>query len=271
VYFHRRAFPCRAFILLCAFAPFFFQGGVYGESSSNPFIRGREYYKKGFTDLAKAEFLQDLEDHPKNSVSHFYLGVIALSEGKLEGAVGHLQRAIALDYFVPGGHYALGICLKKMGDYAKAQEVFARAIKIEPEEAKNYFNWGVCLAKLKRYQEGIYAFKRSLSLDWDNAYSHYNLADLFRLTKDYHQAIIHYDVVLRKKPGLSNAHLGKVLTLEALGRKEEALQESLMATKLFPQDPMGYAILARLYGRLGQKDKSVEYFNRYKERRDQTP
>ena len=246
------------FFLLCLFAT----SPACGVES---YTRGKEYYKKGFYDLAQAEFEKDLRVNPKSARSHFYLGILQFSQNHVASAIEHFQQAVALDYYLPGGHYASGICFKKIGDLARAEAAFRKAVKTEPLEAKNYFNWGVCLTRLRRYDEAIYAFKHAISLDRDNTYSYYNLADLYRLTNNYAEAIVHYDVVIRKKPEFSRARFGKGLALYSLGRTEEALLEFLKAAELSPDDPKVYGFVAASYAKLGRQDKAKEYQEYYTE------
>ncbi len=225
----------------------------------SPFSQGKEYHKAGAYALAQAAFEKDLQQNPKNALSHFYLGTIAFFQNDLDAAIGHFQKAVENDFYLPGGHYALGIAQKKKGDFAAAEASFRRAVKVEPDSAKNYFNWGVLLTRLNKDQEALYAFRQAVSLNRDHVYSHYNLADLCRRTGDYHDAIIHYEVVLRKKPAFAEARIGKALALEQVRRKDEALAELLKAVEMAPEEPRPYGFLARLYEDTGQAAKAARY------------
>ncbi len=226
---------------------------------SSTLFKAKQYYKKGATELAVSHFEQALKENPKSAISYYYLGMIAFERGAMDEAITKYQQALAFDYYLSTGHYALGICYKKKGDFEKGALEFQKAVKNEPLIAKNYFNWGVCLTRLRKYDEAIYAFNHALILDGDNPYNHYNLADLNRLTGNYHEAIIHYEVTIRKKPAFAPARMGKGISLDALGRRQEALVEFLEAAELEPKNMAARSLVAATYEKLGQPEKAKHY------------
>lgn len=68
----------------------------------------------------------------------FILAEIEYSLGKLDAAVGHLQRSIEQDPSMDEAHYYLAVIYKESDQYEKAIEHLQKAVEINPDE-KLYF------------------------------------------------------------------------------------------------------------------------------------
>jgi len=69
---------------------------------------------------------------PKSSDEHYYLGVIASNDGRLDEAVEMFDKAVKLDSGSDKALYALASACAMKGDGAAASEHLAKAIELDP-------------------------------------------------------------------------------------------------------------------------------------------
>jgi tetratricopeptide (TPR) repeat protein len=69
-----------------------------------------------------------------------------LSQGGLEEAVGHLNRALTLDAGNAGALNGLGFAHARLGDMPKAIEFWRRAVESDPGQFDALFNLALALA-----------------------------------------------------------------------------------------------------------------------------
>jgi tetratricopeptide (TPR) repeat protein len=180
-------------------------------------------------------FITLLDRHPDDEDGAYMLGRIYYQEGRPDHAIGQFQRVLKLN---PRSYKAwdnLGLCWQANGDTGKAIAHFLQAIKIAEKDNPDY--------------------------DW--AYA--NLADLLVKEGDAEHAFAAAAKAANRNPNSArNFYIG-AKALEKLGKTELCLNWLQRAAALDPNYPEPQYLFARVYQRLGQRDKAEEAREKFKE------
>ncbi len=130
----------------------------------------------------------------------FELGVHAEREGLLPVAVGHYQRALALNDAHPEVHFNLGNALYGMGQVKESLASYRAAVHAAPTFVEAWNNMGILLDEMGDEENAIVAYRRALSIAPDYADAHYNLAESFVKCGKVDEAREHWRAYLRADP-----------------------------------------------------------------------
>ena len=125
-----------------------------------------------------------------------------------------------------------GSLLLNLGETKKSLEANKLAIQFNEKDHTALNNMGMAFAELGNPDNAIKCYKRSLEIDPNNNSANYNLANIYRITRNYKEAIKHYD--------LTNERLSKSNQLECIykdNNKEffnEKLNSLIINDKLQP-------------------------------------
>ncbi len=109
---------------------------------------------------------------------HLLLGDLLESQGEFLEAVGHFQRAVALDP-TPDNYFALGYEFLVHWNWEAAAEVFSAGIELEPGSWRLRIGAGAAALGLTRYEEATTAFLRAVDLDPRQMAGYHLLAQAF--------------------------------------------------------------------------------------------
>jgi tetratricopeptide (TPR) repeat protein len=90
------------------------------------------HHKAGRLDQAEATYREALATSPENIAITHNLGVIAAMRGDFQSAIGHFDRAIAIETRYAPAHCNRGSALQALGRVREAIQSFARVCAIEP-------------------------------------------------------------------------------------------------------------------------------------------
>jgi hypothetical protein len=98
-----------------------------------------------------------------NYLAHNHLGFALFTEGKIEEAIDHYNKAIsirpnAIDYSNRGVTYA------QLGQHQRAIEDYNNAIRLKPDYAVVYYNRGNSYRELGQYQQAIADYNEAIHL-----------------------------------------------------------------------------------------------------------
>lgn len=131
---------------------------------------------------------------------HMQEAAVCLRRGDYEGAIGPLNRAIAV---CPENYKAWsnkGICLSEQGSEQEALICYTRAVDLEAGYAFGWNNKAICLAKLGNLEQALPCVERAIELDDSYATALANkgliLADLGR----HKEALLWFDKSLMLEP-----------------------------------------------------------------------
>lgn len=93
---------------------------------------GWAYYNKKDYVNAEMYYQQALEIEPDYARAHWGLGVIYLTSGKLDSALGHFEKAVQKEPQFAQAYFDLGRAYEGKGNKTKAREAYERVITIVP-------------------------------------------------------------------------------------------------------------------------------------------
>ena len=143
-----------------------------------------------------------------NEVAEHNLGLVAEHEGKLDEAISHYERAIAIESGRGQNRYSLPLALAEnnLGNIfaAKRQSEastvhYERAVAYRPDYADAWYNLGVVLQE-SNPEKAVDAFEHALRTHPDDAAAHGRLGDALCLAHDEEGARRHYEEAVRLAP-----------------------------------------------------------------------
>ncbi|MDP8235584.1 MAG: tetratricopeptide repeat protein [Candidatus Erginobacter occultus] len=167
-----------------------------------------------------------IEGDPDRDQAHAVLGEIRLRRGEIEAAEKSAERALKIN---PENYRALtllGRLRLQAGDPAEAETLFRKALRVEPEGA------------LALYGLGVVYFE----------------------SRDYEKAEVHFRRALGRVETFPEAALNRGLALEALGRREEALEVLGKLVGDYPDFAPGQLGWGRVYYYSGDIDRALPLF-----------
>lgn len=208
-------------------------------------------------------------------------------------------KAIELDYSLADAHMALGVYKQYYEwDWAGAEQELNRAVELNPNNSEAWQFYAHYLYDVGRFDECIAARRRAVELDplWSEANADLGLALAYN--RQYREAIEQLRKTIILDPNYARAHLYLGMALEQEGRNEEAIAEYLKGQSLsgapsevviamrkayqesgmrgyrqktleyyLQSPPVNAVSVARLYGRLGDKDQTLAWLEKaYEER-----
>jgi len=145
---------------------------------------------------SRQSFKQNLEAatlNPADASAHYQLGLIYQKRGELDAATGSFQRAVEIDPREVDAHYQLGRIARQQGRLNEAIQHFERVVQLESAHSQNEI-W------------------RETGLVYYDA-------------GQYQDALEMFDKFLDKRPSDAESRYWRGMTLNKLGRENEAIQE----------------------------------------------
>ena len=139
---------------------------IYGKSSTFVMLYLKENVsvkeKRGSNVVSSGELDQKV---PAGASKEFERGARAREEGRLEEAVAHLRKAIAIYPEYLQARNDLGAYLLAQGKLEEASEELRRATEMDPKSFNPHLNLGIALTQRQKFREAADVLERALSLD----------------------------------------------------------------------------------------------------------
>lgn len=192
--------------------------GKVPAGAAKEFERAARAREDGRLEEAVAHLRKALAIYPEYLKARNDLGAFLLAQGKLEEASGELRRATEMDPKSFNPHLNLGIVLTQQQKFREAADVLDKALSIDPTSAAARLYAGVAFLGLG---EGERA-ERELSAAYEAGGGQYALAQFYlgQLYADRGEralALRAYETYLRDRPDAANAEKVRRL-IEALRR-----------------------------------------------------
>jgi tetratricopeptide (TPR) repeat protein len=99
-----------------------------------------------------------------NHIMHTNAGTALMGVGRIDEAIEHFRRALAINPIYVEARDDLGCALQEKGLDTEAAAEFEDVLRLKPNNATARNNYGFTLSKLGRYDEAIAQFTRALEL-----------------------------------------------------------------------------------------------------------
>ncbi|ACB62666.1 Tetratricopeptide TPR_2 repeat protein [Burkholderia ambifaria MC40-6] len=188
------------------------------------------------------------------------LGNMLRECGRLDDAIAHYRRAVALRPDYPEAHNNLGNALRDARDPAEAMQSCSRAIELRPGYAEAYNNLGNVLQDLGELDAAAASYGKAISFHPAYAEAHSNLGNVLRAQERHADAIVHYRRAIELNPALRVAHRGLAIALRATDDFDGALEHARAG--LEPDDAEGHCTLGRSLRSMNDFDGAARLFER---------
>ena len=217
---------------------------------------------EGKLNEAASHYQRAIELQPDYAPAFNNLGVLQRAAGQIDAAIATYTQALALKGDYPDAHYNLANALLAKGLANEAAEHFTIALKSIPDSAGAANNLGVALSSQNRTEDAVAAFRAAVAADPNSAVAHRNLADALSAAGQLEAALAEYQnaLTLEPKDPSTPYNLGVVL-LEA-GRNAEAVSVLRTAVALAPQSVDAHNNLGIALGTSGDLQAALAEFRR---------
>ncbi|WP_175723748.1 tetratricopeptide repeat protein [Burkholderia ambifaria] len=188
------------------------------------------------------------------------LGNMLRECGRLDDAIAHYRRAVALRPDYPEAHNNLGNALRDARDPAEAMQSCSRAIELRPGYAEAYNNLGNVLQDLGELDAAAASYGKAIAFHPAYAEAHSNLGNVLRTQERHADAIVQYRRAIELNPALRVAHRGLAIALRATDDFDGALQHARAG--LEPDDAEGHCTLGRSLRSMNDFDGAARLFER---------
>ncbi len=125
---------------------------------------GLAFYKTAMYDEAGREFRRVVELRPADHDAHFFLGLVALRQGRWSDAVDALRVAAEKGGGRASVLHNLGVALEQLGRLNEAEAAFAEAVARAGQDWRSVLGWGVVALKRGKGPEAIERLDRAKQL-----------------------------------------------------------------------------------------------------------
>ena len=203
--------------------------------------------------------LASVEAH---ALANCFAGDTLLAQGRVDAAIEHFHRALALWPEFATSRCRLGNALsqKGLGDEAIVQ--YQAALKIEPDSPEFHNNLGTALSQKGLGEDAIIQYQTALEFNPDSADIHNNLGYTLLQKGRANEAITHFQKALEIKPDNAEAHNALGDCLLQIGRVDEAIVHYQKAVELQPRLEVAYNGLGCAFRRKGMAASAVACFQK---------
>jgi tetratricopeptide (TPR) repeat protein/4-amino-4-deoxy-L-arabinose transferase-like glycosyltransferase len=214
----------------------------------------------GRLDEATAHYQRAIAMRPDYAPAYNNLGTALRAKGRLDEAVAAYQRALTLRPTFAQAHYNLANVLTDEGKAAEAVDHFRIALQSISGSPDVHNNLGIALMAQGKRDEAIAEFRAAVSADPASAKSHRNLADALGSAQRPDEAIAEFRRAVQLAPGDAAIHYDLGSLLVELDRMEEAIAEFRAALQLNATSAPAHNNLGIALGSLGRMDEAIEQF-----------
>jgi serine/threonine protein kinase/Tfp pilus assembly protein PilF len=200
--------------------------------------------------------------------AHCSLGLLLVAyEGNLRESRREFERAIELNPNYADAHYFLGYyVLKPLGDFDHAIAEFKRAVELDPFSLTINANFGLCYFIARRYPEAIAQAHKAAQMDPSSPTPYITLAAAHEFSGQRGWAIADWQKACEV---VQQAHLARAwaddLCIQSYVLKGDQPKALQLLDEIIPLAQRGEFEafrVARIYNRLGDKNKIIEWLER---------
>jgi tetratricopeptide (TPR) repeat protein len=190
-----------------------------------------------------------------NYLAHLNVAVALSAQGDQQGALHHYHEVLRIQPNLAEAHAALGTALRRWGRTAEALPYLRRAVRMKPERARLRHTLAVALEDLGRKDEAMVELRKAIELSPRLADAHYGLGALLQEQGKVDEALEHYRIALEINPDLNDLYAPTATLLARRGELGEALRHYQEAVRRQPT-PSAHFNLALTLERMGRIEEA---------------
>jgi len=257
----RLALPVAAAVVVAVFAnwPVASAAGMRAVTESN---LGTALQAGHRLDDAIAHYRKSIALQPDYAPAYSNLATALRDEGRTDEAMKAYERALQLKPEFAGAHYNLANLLLDEGDPQSAADHFERALQEDPGSADIHNNLGIALAATGRIDDAIAEFRRASALDPKSAKAQRNLGDALSTKGDAAGAIDALRRAANLDPDDGAVRYDLASALLESGQLDQAVDQFRAAIKLTPASAEAHNNLGIALGSQGRLDEAIGEFRK---------
>jgi tetratricopeptide (TPR) repeat protein len=185
---------------------------------------------EGRLDDAVAHYRRAIALDPRYAPAYNNLGVVLRRTGKTDEAIASYEHALSIQHDYANAEYNLANALMDKGRTEEAVKYLSAAAAASPDSADVFNNLGVARANQGNIQDAIAAFEHALQIDPKSAFAERNLGDMLDTAGRPGEALPHLRraVELDPKDGTLHYALGRqLLAQKDLGGAIDELRQAV--------------------------------------------
>ena len=214
----------------------------------------------GRIDEAIPHYQRAIALQPDYAPAYNNLGTALRAEGKPLDAVAQYQRALSFRTAYPEAHYNLANALTDAGRPRDAAEHFRIALQAMPASADVHNNLGIALNDEGKRDDAIVEFRAAVAADPASPKSHRNLADALAGAGRTDEALVEFRRAAQLAPGDGAIRYDLGSFLMELDRTEEAIAEFRAALQLSPRSVEAHNNLGIALATQGRMDDAITHW-----------
>jgi tetratricopeptide (TPR) repeat protein len=207
---------------------------VTGENDVAHFNLGLVRRSEGRLDDALAHYERAVKIRPTYAEAHNNIAEILIAENRIPEALPHIADALRLRPDLVDAQVNLGIASATAGRPDAAEAAFRSAVRLAPDNAEALEGLCRTLSGLGRPEEGIPFLKDAVRLDPADPQAHFDLGTLLAGQDRLSEAASEFAQAVHLKPDYVKARVNLGSALASLGRYDEAIVQFTEALRLKP-------------------------------------
>ena len=196
---------------------------------------------------------------PHDSDIPLLAGYVDKHNGQLDRALQDFTEALHRDPHVVTAYVNRGYVLNDLHKPQDAAADFEAAIKLEPNNGQAHLGLAYADLDLGKSRAAVRESQLAEKAMGDSQLVHVVRATAYGREGMLTKAVDEYRAALKFTPNDGSLHLGLGNALFAERRYHDAVNELLIAQKFIPENAMVYALLARAYAYLRDREQTVRY------------
>ncbi len=217
-------------------------------------------HREDLKTLQEALMRHDIQKDPDDFLAQFNLGAVLQSDGRIDEAIEHLRKALALSPRNAVAENNLGAALLTAGRPTEAVPHFREALKSRPGYIDAHYDLGDALLALNQPQDAIAHFQAVLLAKPDDANAHNDLGSAYFMLKQIDQAIEEFNTAIRFNPRHADAEDNLGVALSQQGKTADALLHFERAVQLRPESSDFHNDLGLAMAQQGNLARAVREF-----------
>jgi len=225
---------------------------------------GLALYADHRVDEAIWHFRRAIAIDPDYAAPYDNLATALRDQKRIAEAIAACRQALALQPRMTAARYTLANLFLDEGQPALAIEQFQRGMQDEPvsADADVHNNLGSALASVGRTDQAFTEFQRALTLQPDMSGAHYNLGRLLLQQGHAAAAVEQFELALSETNAPADVHNGLGLAYVSAGRVDEATREFRRAIDLTPTSSQAYRNLGDVLRSEGKMQEALAALRR---------